>query len=70
MNEQFPFKRTADGYERDLNMRHFLDLFRKRTWRNDPQLWRKHVAEIQAELDAERLKGYGYRADNGRRIDF
>ena len=32
--------------------------------------WREHAAKIQKELNAERLNGFGFRAIDGRRIDF
>ena len=32
--------------------------------------WLDHAAAIQAELDAERARGFGFRYCDGRRVDF
>lgn len=32
--------------------------------------WKKHAERIQTELDAERLKGWGFCYQTGKRIEF
>ena len=32
--------------------------------------WHDHAARLQNELDAERARGWGWRAIDGRRVDF
>lgn len=32
--------------------------------------WQEKVAEMQAELDAERARGWGFKYIDGKRIDF
>ena len=38
--------------------------------RERARAWREYAERLQNELNAERLRGWGFRAIDGRRIDF